>query len=591
MRLWSIFFLLSVAFVVVVAKLFVIQIVDHERYFILAEKQRTVTWELPARRGEIYASGGVLVANEDAFLLYADPSSVEDGEALAKEIAPLLLGDPRFFSYNPLSGGSMALTDVGASDPKQLLEEKISNLLSNKGRHWVPLAHKVPRSVMEEIAGLEERALGFQEEPRRFYPEGSLAANVLGLVASNESGGDQGYFGLEGYYNGDLSGMSGRAAQECSALGEPILVGNYDALSSQNGSSLFLTIDRTIQSILERKIQEGVERYGAESGTFVVLEPQSGRVLAMGNYPTFDPGSFNPFTPAGTDDPPPKEVRNLAIASTYEPGSVIKAVLMAAAIDTGTVKPASTFMDDGPITVGGYLINTFNGKHFGEQTMVELLQKSNNVGAAKLALELGKDTLRNYFLKFGLGEPLGVDLEGEEGGKVKTRSDWREIDLATAGFGQGVAVTPLQMANAFATIANGGVLMKPYVVEKIVSHDGKVVEFGPEPKGRAVSPETAETVAEMLLAAVEGGEARRYISKQYRIAGKTGTAQIPVEGGYDPNKTEVTFVGFPPAGRQFVMLLRLTKPTTSTYSADTVVPLWTEAVEEIAPLFGMQPDK
>jgi len=582
-RLWGVFTLLSAILLAVVAKLLVIQVVGHEHYLVLAERQRTVFRELPVRRGEIYASGGVLATNEDAFLLFADPSRMENEEEIAEELVPLLLQDPRFFSYNPVPEGT--------EDPEEYLTQKLVALLKDKERRWVPLARKVPRVVGERIEELSIRGLGLKEDPRRFYPEGSLAANVLGLVAFNESADDQGYFGLEGYYHGDLSGMAGRVEEEYSASGEPILVGGYDVLCSQNGSSLYLTIDRVIQSILERRIKEGVERYGAESGTFVVLEPRSGRILAMGNYPTFDPGNFNPFVPPDTEDPPKNELQNLAIASTYEPGSVLKAVLMAAAIDTGTVEPTSTFMDDGPIRVGGYLIDTFNGKHYGEQTMVELLQKSNNVGAAKVSLKLGKDTLRNYFIKFGFGEPLGVDLEGEEGGMVKPPREWREIDLATAGFGQGVAVTPLQVASAFAAIANGGVLMRPHVVERIVVPNGKEIEFGPEPIRRVIAPESAETVAEMLLAAVEGGEARRYISKKYRIAGKTGTAQIPIEGGYDPNETVVTFVGFPPEDRQFVMLMRLTKPTVSTYSADTVVPLWMGAMEEIAPLLGMGPDK
>lgn len=584
MRLKFILFLVIIGFLAVVVKLFTIQVVNHGEYLALAEKQRTRARGILAQRGRIYASGGVLVTNEDAFLLFADPTQVEDGKLVAEKVVPLLLADQRFFSYNPLPSG--------VKEPEKYLTERILELLANKERRWVSLARKVPRLVKEKIEELGIKGLAFVDDPRRFYPEGSLLSNVAGLVAFDEAGEDQGYFGLEGYYNGDLEGVLGEVAQEYSAFGEPILVGGYSLLQPQNGRDLYLTIDKNVQSILERKIKEGVKRYGAASGSFVVLEPQTGKILAMGNYPTFDPGNFNPLITLDAKDSPEMELGNLAISATYEPGSAMKTVLMAAAIDTGTVKPTTTFTDDGPIRVGGYTINTWDGKHHGEQTMIQLLQKSNNVGAAKVALQLGKDTLRNYFLKFGFGEPLGVDLEGEEGGKVKPRSEWREADLATAGFGVGVAVTPLQMANAVAAIANGGMLMKPYVVEKIVTSNGKEIRFEPELIRRVISPESAEILAEMFLAAVEGGEARAFISSRYRIAGKTGTALIYTEGGgYDPHKTNVTFVGFLPKDRPFVMLMKLEGPTRSTYSANTVVPLWVETMEELAPLFGARPDK
>ncbi|NIT03967.1 hypothetical protein GTO10_03495, partial [Candidatus Saccharibacteria bacterium] len=226
--------------------------------------------------------------------------------------------------------------------------------------------------------------------------------------------------------------------------------------------------------------------------SFVVLEPSTGKVLAMGNYPTFDPGNFNSPFSQGEKGSSKQEMRNTAISVTYEPGSVMKLVLMSAAIDAGRVEPTSTFLDDGPLKVGGYVIDTWDGRHHGKQTMIQLLQKSNN--AAKIALKLGREMLRNYFLKFGFGEVLGIDLEGEEGGKVKELYEWREVDLATAGFGQGVAVTPLQMASAATVVANGGMLMKPYVVEKIVKSDGREVSFEPEPLGRVISPKASATM-------------------------------------------------------------------------------------------------
>jgi len=213
------------------------------------------------------------------------------------------------------------------------------------------------------------------------------------------------------------------------------------------------------------------------------------------------------------------------------------------------------------------------------------------VGAAQLALKIGRDTLRSYFLNFGFGSKTEIDLAGEEIGLVKGLRDWRQIDLANAGFGQGIGVTAIQMTSAYAAIANGGILMKPKVVERLVDRNGRQVSFPAEPIRRVISPKTSEIVANLIRSAVEGGESLSLRNLRYRVAGKTGTAEIPVGGKYSTNKTNVTFVGFPFKDRSFVMLVRLEEPSTSTYSALTVVPLWVEMFKEIAPLFNISPDR
>lgn len=591
MRLRSVLLGFILGLLLVVGQLFVIQILRHEEYLILAERQRTFSVEIPAERGRIYASGSALVTNEEAYLVSVDPQRIEDPRAAAERIAPILLEDDRFFSYNPLSSELLNPPD-GASDPEQLLTEKLTVLLSKKDKRWVSVAHKIPVRLMEKLRALRIPGLGFEPDPRRFYPEGLLASALLGFVASDADGEDKGYNGLEGYYNGDLRGKAGKLAQEYSTAGEPILVGDSSSLVPQDGADLFLTIDRGIQAILERKIKEGVKRFGARSGSFVVLEPKTGKVLAVGNYPNFDPGNFNPFSlPDKKTSEDRWEFRNLTIASTYEPGSIMKGVTLAAALDSGKINPSWTFVDSGLLRMGDSTINTWDGKHWGKQNLSQLLQKSNNVGAAKVALATGRETLRSYVLNFGFGSRLGIDLEGEEAGLVKRLKDWRKVDLATVGFGQGIGVTPLQMANAYAAIANGGILMKPYVVEKIIDRNGREVSFSPQPIRRIISPETSEVVTELLRSAVEGGEASILRNIRYRLAGKTGTAEIPVKGHYDPNKSNTTFVGFPLKDRSFVMLIRLEEPSASTYSATTVVPLWVETFKQIAPLFGIRPDK
>ena len=583
MRLRLILSLFFLGFAAVVGKLFYIQVLNHEHYQIEAERQHIFASEIPAERGKIFSSGGVLVTNEESYRVFGNPQEVEDPRKAAKDIVPVLLEDGRFFSYNPMPKNT--------KDPKAYLLSRVEELLSKKEQLWVSLARKIPASLISKLKEKDISGLGFEPDPRRFYPESNLASAVLGFVASDEDGIDTGYNGLEGYYDGDFKGKAGSLAQERSASGWAILIGNSISVDAQNGADLYLTINRGIQSILEAKIEEGVKRYGAKSGSFVVLEPKTGKVLAMGNYPSFDPGNFSPYvSPTAKTKKYKKEFRNLSIATTYEPGSIMKPMTIASALESESIKPSWTFNDTGPLRLGESTINTWDGKHWGRQTLVQLVQKSNNVGAAKVALKTGPETLRSYFLNFGFGSQLGVDLEGEEAGLVKKLKDWRDVDLATAGFGQGIAVTPLQMAAAYGVIANGGILQKPYVVERIVDRLGREVEFDPQPIRRVVSPETAKIVNELLRSAVSGGESVVLRNSSYRIAGKTGTAQIPVGGKYDPSKTNTTFVGFPLKEKSFVMLIRLEETSTSTYSATTVVPLWVEAFEEIAPLFGILPN-
>uniref|UniRef100_A0A831Z2K4 Penicillin-binding protein 2 n=1 Tax=candidate division WWE3 bacterium TaxID=2053526 RepID=A0A831Z2K4_UNCKA len=575
-------FFTLLGFALVILRLFQIQIISHEYYQMKAEAAHRRGEEIPAERGKIFASGGVLVTNEEAYRVSANPQKVEDPEGVAEKLVAVFMEDSRFLSYNPVP--------VEEDDPRAFHAARIAELLARKEQRGVDLARKVAAAQVAKIKGMSITGLFFSPDERRFYPEGPMAAPLTGFVAFDEDGRDQGYNGLEGYYNGDLRGKAGRIIREYDErTGDPILIGDSTELAAQKGADLYLTIHRGVQGVLERKIAEGVRRYGAKSGSFVVLDARTGYVLAMGNYPSFDPGNFN--APQEEGNPYPREFRNLALATTYEPGSVMKGITLAAGLDSGKITPAWEFVDDGPLKLGATTINTWDGKHWGKQNLAQLLQKSNNVGAAKLALEIDRDTLRSYFLNFGFGSQLGIDLEGEEAGLVKELKEWRQVDLANAGFGQGVGVTALQMVSAYAAIANGGVLMKPQVVERLIDRNGRQVNFSPEPIRRVISPETSEVLVELLRTAVEGGESVALRDLNYRISGKTGTAQIPVEGKYDPNKTNATFVGFPFKDRSFVMLIRLEEPSSSTFSATTVVPLWVEVFREIAPLFGISPDR
>lgn len=565
-----------------VGKLFYLQVVQGDRYRSEAEGQRSLTVTIPAERGKIFASGGLLAANEEAYRVVADPRLIEDPKKTAEKIVSVLFEDYRFLSYNPVSKDS--------KDPRADHTARISGLLSLRDRLGVDLARKVPMTQVKKLESLVGSGLSFYPDNRRFYPEGNLAAPLLGFVAFDQDG-ERGYNGLEGHYDGDLRGRDGSVRREYNEKRtEPILVGDSATVDPQNGADLYLTINRGVQAILERKIAQGVKRYGAKSGSFVVLDSKTGYVLAMGNYPSFDPGNFNSWVSPKEKSKSKNEMRNLGLATTYEPGSIMKPITIAIGLDSGKIKPDWTFNDTGRLQIGIYHIDTWDGRHWGKQTLTQLLQKSNNVGAAQLALKIGRDTLRSYFLNFGFGSTTGVDLAGEEAGLVKKLKDWREIDLANAGFGQGIGVTALQMTSAYAAIANGGVLMKPQIVERIVDRNSRQVSFPAVPIRRVISQETANWVTGLLREAVAGGESLSLRKLNYRVAGKTGTAEIAVGSKYSSSKTNVTFVGFPFKDRSFVMLIRLEEPTSSTFSALTVVPLWVETFKEIAPLFGISPN-
>ncbi len=605
----TVFVLTAFAFI---ARLFQIQVLNHGQYEAMAQEQYWELQEIPARRGDILSSDGYpLATTQVSYFVYAEPKVITDKLGTAKKLA-------EFFG---------ALNKYGLADPVTFYEEKFYNSLS-LDLFWVKLHSELTPEEKHNLEKLQLEGIGFEEEPKRYYPENTLASHVLGFVARNEKGEHQGYFGIEGSFNGDLRGRPGRIIEEQDALGAPILVGGYKRVDPINGRDIVLTINRAVQYIVENRLKEGVLKYGALSGSVIVMDPFTGDVVAMANYPTFDPANFNDFgtgetnsdketietaqsepdTPENTEadktaeadktkempdaNPDMKKVerRNLAIQETYEPGSVMKPLTVSAAIDLGIVEPTTTFVDAGPVQYSDYVIDNWDGKHHGTLTIIQLLQKSNNIGAAWVGHQVGAEKLSDYQKNFGLGEPLGIDLEGEDTGIVRDPDTLTAIDLATVSFGQGISATPLQMLNVINVMANGGNLIKPRIVEKLIDNN-KELPIPVKNVRRVLSEETAGTMVDLLTQAVEGGESRYFNIKGYKVAGKTGTAQIPVNGKYDPKKTNATFVGFLPESKKYTMIVKLQEPTSSVYAAETAVPLWMQITEDLVKFYGIPVDK
>jgi len=544
-------------------KLFHWQVLKSEELAVLAEKQHRISFEIPAKRGDILAADGFpLATSEEAFLAFASIPDLKDKpEVIASKITPLIAKDEEI------------------AETEQMIKQR----LSREDLVWVPLRHKVSRQTKEILEKLNIAGIGFEEEEKRNYPEGSISAHLLGFVGADINGKDKGYFGLEGYYDLELRGQPGFVSREKDALGRPILVGESKEEKRINGKNLLTTIDRSVQLIVEEKLKNGLRRYGAVSGSVVVMDPKNGAILAMTSLPSYDPSNYWKYDKSLFPNP--------VVASSYEPGSTFKVLVMAAAIGSGVVSP-DTRCDkcSGPRNISGYTIRTWNDKYFPDSTMTEVIQHSDNVGMVFVSEKLGKEKLLEYLEKFGFGKPTGVDLQEEVSPPLRPKGEWKPIDLATVSFGQGIAVTPLQMVRAVGVIANKGKLVKPFVVKKIIG-EGKEKEIPLTEGVQVIKPSTAMIITEMMVNAVNNGEAKWAKPKDFRIAGKTGTAQIPVAGHYDEEKTIASFVGFAPADDpKFVMLITLREPTSSPWGSETAAPLWFDIAKELFNYYGVLPE-
>lgn len=565
---------------IILARLFYWQVIVASKAKELAWSQYRLQVEVPALRGEILASDGFpLAASQKAYLVYASlPHLNYSPEEVAEKLAPIL---------TPSFKETKVATDSASEDEeKELIQNVKKDLLEklkNRDLVWVPLKHKISGEEKEAIEELKIQGLGFQEEEARFYPEASMAANLLGFVGKDESGQDKGYFGLEGFYDLELKGRPGLIFQEKDAANNPILIGSFVNQEKRDGKSLVLYLDRTVQFIVEKRLKEAIKKYKAKSGFVAIMDPDTGGIIAMASYPTYDPKLYFKFD---------KSVfKNPVIADTYEPGSVFKIFIMAAAIDEGVVEPETKCdICDGPFKIDKYTIRTWNDKYYPDSTMTEVIQHSDNIGMVFVSQKLSLDSFWQYLRGFGFGEKTNIDLQEEVPALLKEKNRWSKIDLATASFGQGIAITGIQMVRAAAAIANGGNLVEPHMVKKIIS-GRKIIEIKPKVVRRVIKPETAKIIKEMMVNAVEKGEAKWTKLRGYKIAGKTGTAQIPIAGHYDEEKTIASFIGFAPVDKpRFVMLVSLREPTSSPWASETAAPLFFKITKDLLVYYGIQPD-
>jgi len=550
-RIYIVISVLCAVGLILVGQLVRWQVIEHPRLKKMAEDEYQNELIIPPRRGEIRDSyGHLLAADMVEYDLSVSPNIVADPAALAVRLADLL-DKPRD-----------ELFEILASDVE-----------------WTPLAQNISQEQAEKIFEWDNVGLQLDPQTRRVYPEGDAAAHLLGFV----NGNGEGFYGIEGYYNNLLRGKAGVQAGERSPFGEMIPLGTNHFVPPVSGGILYLTIDRTIQYMIEQELERAVVSYGAQRGSVVVLNPKTGGVLGMANYPAYDPNNYN--------DSDEELFFDTIVSKQYEPGSVFKIITMAAGLDSGVVRPESIIYDAGYMEVGGQVIYNWDRQGHGNVDMTTVLAKSLNVGVAQIATSMGKDRFYNYVRRFGFGRLTEIDLGSEGPGSLKTPQDanWYASDLGANSFGQGIAVTPIQIASAVAAIANEGLLMKPYVVDRVVQGEQEI-QVKPSVVRRAVSTHTAHTLTNMLVAALEqaGSEA---VLDDYRIAGKTGTAEIPVAGGYHPTLTLASFVGyFPPDNPEVLVLVIIDRPTSSRWGSKTAAPTFKRIAEQLVIILDIPPD-
>lgn len=597
------------AFLVLAARLADLSIVRARYYNAIAESQRKRASELMPHRGVIYVTenkkGGEadvfpIASNIQAWTAYAVPREMDRPEEVAQELAPALLAfrqrqQQRLTDitaatgqlHNPRPAPSPETTASPVSpDTVEMLLEQLKAKFDQKSDPYEPLLK--PYEVLDDEfkSFLENKRLPglvLEEEEVRVYPEKSLAAQLLGYVGYQDSG-RVGRYGIEGYYDKQLAGSLGLLAAERDAAGRFIGVGQHNFTPARNGDDIVLTVDRVIQSYLEQELKSGVERYGAERGSAIVMDPATGAILGMATYPSYDPNYYYAIKD-------PRVQLNPVISDLFEPGSILKPVVMAAAIAEGKVTPDTTMVDNGPVKVADRVINTFDGKHYGVQTMTQILEQSNNVGMVWLGQQIGAETMYDYFRRFGLGEKTGIELEGETQTQLPEPDRWNVTTLATSSFGQGVALTPLQALNAVSALANRGELMQPYIVSEIRHPDGSVERTNPVRVRQVVPPETADKLSAMMVSVIENGVARLARLPGYYLAGKTGTAQVPDERGkYSPDRKIISFVGFGPTEKpQFAVLIKLDNPAGLSFASGTAAPMFRNIMEKLLQYYQIPP--
>src|SRR6266404_5275126 len=542
-------------FLVIGGRAVQLQILQGEKLMRLGQRQHLKEWIVLPKRGAMFdRAGEPLALSMEAQSVYARPHRIQDPNQLSRGLAQIL--------------------NLKVAEVKQ-------KVVAEKPFVWIK--RQVSSSEAEKNQALNADGIGMFYEPNRHYPQGQLAGQLLGFVGRDSEGLE----GLELKYNEYIRGETGSSVAERDALGRRVLVQGVKGLHIPPGSDIHLALDSSIQHIAEKELEASIAKYRAKAGVAILVEPFTGEVLALANYPSFNPNNYAKES-AG-------QRRNRAVTDSFEPGSTFKTILAAAALEEGVVgKDDLFYCEMGKYSYAGRVIHDTHPH--GWLSFSKILQVSSNIGFTKVAEKLKKDRYFKYIEKFGFGQPTSIDVPGEVPGLLRKPESWSAIDLATHAFGQGISATPMQMVMAYAAIANGGFLMRPYVVRRVVGSQGEVLlENQPHVVRRVISEKTARLLASMLKEVTnEGGTGVMASVEGFEVAGKTGTAQKAdlAHGGYAASKRVGSFVGFVPADApKLVALVLVDEPEVNVYGGVVAAPVFRNIAQGALRHLAVAPQK
>lgn len=551
LRLYLVLGFFFVFFSVIFFRAVQLQVLDADKLKKLAAKQHRKTVNIHSKRGDIYDRNlKELAISVEVDSIFVQPGKIDAPRDTARLLAPLI---------------GMNWTEV---------EKK----LKSPGNFvWLKRQVDLSEEARKEVAAIE--GVGIVKESRRYYPNRHLASNLVGFTGLDANGLE----GIELYYDAMLKGSSHKFVSDKDAMGRVLLFEDPDKTVPVNGMEVEMTIDKTIQYITEKALKKAVDQYDAKGGSAIVMDPMTGEILAMASLPTYDPNDVKGSGPG--------QRRNKVIADTFEPGSIYKLFLIAAALEESIVKPKDrVFCENGDYRVADRVFH--DTKDHGWLTIPEIIKYSSNIGSAKIGERLGKVQLYRYMKAFGFGTKTGIDLPGEVAGSLRHYKDWSAVTLHTVSFGQGISASGLQLITALSSIANGGFLMKPYVVKSIKDPNGNIIaENNPVIIRKVISEDTAKKVTDMLVMVTqEGGTGTRAALSDFEVAGKTGTAQKPdfKNGGYAKGAFMASFFGFVPAhAPRLAILVAIDEPKGEHYGGVVSGPVFKEIAEESLSYLGV----
>ena len=551
-RLIFVGFALTIFAALIAQRLYWYQIADHPRFAALASEEHEQRRPIIPRRGTLLDTNGhplaLSVMYDAVFVHKTDMTNIDRTASFLAEA----LGMPK---------------------------EEVLSRIQGSDRSWTLLSPRVAANAAARIEAERLPGVELQRIPAREYPEGSVAAQILGFTGVE----GRGLSGVELTFDQELAGRAGVLLSERDTTGGEITIARKALIAEVPGADIVLTIDRYIQRVAERELTRAVHANKATGGLIIVMEPSSGRILAAATSPTYNQGS-------GFDPARPELYRPSIATDTYEPGSVMKLITAAAALEESIVNPNTRYFDSGVALVNGVPIRNWDGGAYGSVTLRDILVYSLNTGMQWVASQLGPERFYEYVQAFGFGEPTGIRLNGEAGGNFRRPSDagWSRIDLATNSYGQSISVTPLQMITAVAALGNGGVLMRPQIVREIRDAE-RSVAVEPEPLRAVVSPRTAEMMLDMMVSAWTQPALAANRIEGYTLAAKSGTADIPAAGGYSSGKTYASYIGFGPIPNpRFVVLVRLDRPE-AIYGGTVAAPVFRNVAMELLTYLQVPP--